>query len=119
MYMYVYVFVFKGINDVVFSQLFIALYYHLKCYITLNLLLYLYILLTFSNILVSEVEKQLQGSSTPQMSYKKPHSGSTGNINNMVLVADQVQSNLFDFPSEKFCLLHVSYRIFIRKVKGI
>ncbi|XP_014292361.1 tyrosine-protein kinase Abl isoform X2 [Halyomorpha halys] len=44
-----------------------------------------------SNIM-EEVEKQLQGSSTPQMPYKKPHSGSTGNINNMVLVADQVQT---------------------------
>uniref|UniRef100_A0A0K8TET8 Tyrosine-protein kinase n=1 Tax=Lygus hesperus TaxID=30085 RepID=A0A0K8TET8_LYGHE len=41
-----------------------------------------------SNI-IEEVEKQLQGSTTPQLPYKKPHSGSTGNIHSMVLMADQ------------------------------
>ncbi|KAF6200462.1 hypothetical protein GE061_004905 [Apolygus lucorum] len=41
-----------------------------------------------SNI-IEEVEKQLQGSTTPQLPYKKPHSGSTGNIHSMVLMSDQ------------------------------
>ncbi|RZF46377.1 hypothetical protein LSTR_LSTR007910 [Laodelphax striatellus] len=40
-----------------------------------------------SNI-IEEVEKQLQGSLTPQLPYKKPHAGSTGNIHNLVLLAD-------------------------------
>ncbi|XP_054273838.1 tyrosine-protein kinase Abl isoform X2 [Macrosteles quadrilineatus] len=41
-----------------------------------------------SNI-IEEVEKQLQGSNTPQLPYKKPHTGSTGNIHSLVLVSDQ------------------------------
>lgn len=42
--------------------------------------------------LFPEVEKQLQGSLTPLLSYKKPHSGSTGNIHGMVLAGEQVPS---------------------------
>ncbi|XP_046682989.1 tyrosine-protein kinase Abl isoform X3 [Homalodisca vitripennis] len=41
-----------------------------------------------SNI-IEEVEKQLQGSNTPQLPYKKPHTGSTGNIHSLVLLSDQ------------------------------
>lgn len=43
-----------------------------------------------SNI-IEEVEKQLQGSSTPQLPYKKPHGGSTGNIHSLVVMAEQQQ----------------------------
>jgi abelson tyrosine-protein kinase 1 len=39
---------------------------------------------------VAEVEKQLQGSGTPQLAYKKPHAGSTGNIHGLVMMSDQV-----------------------------
>uniref|UniRef100_A0A1B6DYH9 Tyrosine-protein kinase n=1 Tax=Clastoptera arizonana TaxID=38151 RepID=A0A1B6DYH9_9HEMI len=41
-----------------------------------------------SNI-IDEVEKQLQGSSTPQLPYKKPHAGSTGNIHSLVVMSEQ------------------------------
>ncbi|XP_066992993.2 tyrosine-protein kinase Abl isoform X3 [Anabrus simplex] len=40
--------------------------------------------------ITEEVEKQLQGSATPQLSYKKPHAGSTGNIHGMVIMSEQV-----------------------------
>ncbi|KAK9500975.1 hypothetical protein O3M35_002120 [Rhynocoris fuscipes] len=53
-----------------------------------------------SNI-IDEVEKQLQGSTTPQLPYKKPHSGSTGNIHSMVLMADQVQPENVVSPGSK------------------
>lgn len=43
-----------------------------------------------SHVHVAEVEKQLQGSATPQLAYKKPHAGSTGNIHGLVMVSDQV-----------------------------
>jgi hypothetical protein len=43
-----------------------------------------------SDVHVAEVEKQLQGSATPQLAYKKPHAGSTGNIHGLVMVTDQV-----------------------------
>ena len=39
---------------------------------------------------VAEVEKQLQGSGTPQLAYKKPHAGSTGNIHGLVVMSEQV-----------------------------
>jgi hypothetical protein len=39
---------------------------------------------------VTEVEKQLQGSVTPQLSYKKPHAGSTGNIHGLVAMSEQM-----------------------------
>ena len=39
---------------------------------------------------VTEVEKQLQGSVTPQLSYKKPHAGSTGNIHGLVVMSEQM-----------------------------
>ncbi|XP_060520984.1 tyrosine-protein kinase Abl isoform X2 [Cylas formicarius] len=45
--------------------------------------------------ITEEVEKQLQGNDvpiplgTPHMSYKKSHSGSTGNIHGLVVIADQ------------------------------
>jgi hypothetical protein len=39
---------------------------------------------------VAEVEKQLQGSGTPQLAYKKPHAGSTGNIHGLVMMSEQV-----------------------------
>ena len=39
---------------------------------------------------VTEVEKQLQGSATPQLSYKKPHAGSTGNIHGLVVMSEQM-----------------------------
>jgi hypothetical protein len=44
----------------------------------------------------TEVEKQLQGNEsavplgTPHMSYKKSHSGSTGNIHGLVGLSDQM-----------------------------
>jgi hypothetical protein len=44
----------------------------------------------------AEVEKQLQGNEsavplgTPHMSYKKSHSGSTGNIHGLVGLSDQM-----------------------------
>nr|CAD7396685.1 unnamed protein product [Timema poppensis] len=38
---------------------------------------------------MTEVEKQLQGSGTPQLSYKKPHAGSTGNIHGLVVMSEQ------------------------------
>jgi hypothetical protein len=41
-------------------------------------------------IYVAEVEKQLQGSGTPQLAYKKPHAGSTGNIHGLVMMSEQV-----------------------------
>ncbi|XP_073974449.1 tyrosine-protein kinase Abl isoform X2 [Rhodnius prolixus] len=53
-----------------------------------------------SNI-IDEVEKQLQGNTTPQLPYKKPHSGSTGNIHSMVLMADQVQPESMVSPGNK------------------
>ena len=40
--------------------------------------------------LFTEVEKQLQGSVTPQLSYKKPHAGSTGNIHGLVVMSEQM-----------------------------
>jgi hypothetical protein len=42
------------------------------------------------NVRVTEVEKQLQGSVTPQLSYKKPHAGSTGNIHGLVMMSEQM-----------------------------
>jgi hypothetical protein len=42
------------------------------------------------NACVTEVEKQLQGSATPQLSYKKPHAGSTGNIHGLVAMSEQM-----------------------------
>ena len=39
---------------------------------------------------ITEVEKQLQGSVTPQLSYKKPHAGSTGNIHGLVVMSEQM-----------------------------
>jgi hypothetical protein len=42
------------------------------------------------NVHVAEVEKQLQGSGTPQLAYKKPHAGSTGNIHGLVMMSEQV-----------------------------
>jgi hypothetical protein len=36
------------------------------------------------------VEKQLQESGTPQLAYKKPHAGSTGNIHGLVVMSEQV-----------------------------
>jgi hypothetical protein len=42
------------------------------------------------NVHVTEVEKQLQGSGTPQLAYKKPHAGSTGNIHGLVVMSEQV-----------------------------
>lgn len=45
-----------------------------------------------------EVEKQLQGGEgavcmgTPHMSYKKSHSGSTGNLHGLVGLTDQTQA---------------------------
>lgn len=46
-------------------------------------------------VFFAEVEKQLQGSEaaiplgTPHLSYKKSHSGSTGNIHGLVGASDQ------------------------------
>ncbi|KAK3929109.1 Tyrosine-protein kinase Abl [Frankliniella fusca] len=44
-----------------------------------------------------EVEKELQGAAggctTPLMSYKKPHAGSTGNIHGLVVLADQAAAS--------------------------
>ncbi|GLH07868.1 Tyrosine-protein kinase Src64B [Gryllus bimaculatus] len=40
--------------------------------------------------ITEEVEKQLQGNVTPQLSYKKPHAGSTGNIHGLVVMSDQI-----------------------------
>ncbi|XP_069686390.1 tyrosine-protein kinase Abl isoform X3 [Periplaneta americana] len=40
--------------------------------------------------ITEEVEKQLQGSGTPQLAYKKPHAGSTGNIHGLVVMSEQV-----------------------------
>ncbi|XP_023725314.1 tyrosine-protein kinase Abl isoform X3 [Cryptotermes secundus] len=40
--------------------------------------------------ITEEVEKQLQGSGTPQLAYKKPHAGSTGNIHGLVMMSEQV-----------------------------
>lgn len=49
---------------------------------------------------VAEVEKQLQGSNTPQLPYKKTHSGSTGNIHSLVLLSEQSSSgNLRCIPN--------------------
>jgi hypothetical protein len=42
------------------------------------------------NVHVTEVEKQLQESGTPQLAYKKPHAGSTGNIHGLVVMSEQV-----------------------------
>ncbi|PSN33486.1 Tyrosine-protein kinase Abl [Blattella germanica] len=43
--------------------------------------------------ITEEVEKQLQGSGTPQLAYKKPHAGSTGNIHGLVIMSEQVASS--------------------------
>ncbi|XP_021917496.1 tyrosine-protein kinase Abl isoform X5 [Zootermopsis nevadensis] len=40
--------------------------------------------------ITEEVEKQLQESGTPQLAYKKPHAGSTGNIHGLVVMSEQV-----------------------------
>ncbi|XP_075229054.1 tyrosine-protein kinase Abl isoform X2 [Lycorma delicatula] len=53
-----------------------------------------------SNI-IEEVEKQLQGSVTPQLPYKKPHGGSTGNIHNLVLISDQAVAGSSAAPVTK------------------
>lgn len=42
--------------------------------------------------ITEEVEKQLQGGGTPQLSYKKPHAGSTGNIHGLVVMSEQMAS---------------------------
>lgn len=49
-------------------------------------------------IYISEVEKQLQGNEgalplTPHMSYKKSHSGSTGNIHGLVGLTESTGGN--------------------------
>lgn len=48
-------------------------------------------------MLYLEVEKELQGAAgsctTPLMSYKKPHAGSTGNIHGLVVLADQAAAS--------------------------
>ncbi|CAH0390780.1 unnamed protein product [Bemisia tabaci] len=41
-----------------------------------------------SNI-IEEVEKQLQGSNTPTLAYKKPHTGSSSNIHSLTIISDQ------------------------------
>lgn len=47
--------------------------------------------------IIEEVEKELQGAagscSTPLLSYKKPHAGSTGNIHGLVVLADQAAAS--------------------------
>ncbi|XP_052121364.1 tyrosine-protein kinase Abl isoform X3 [Frankliniella occidentalis] len=47
--------------------------------------------------IIEEVEKELQGATgsctTPLMSYKKPHAGSTGNIHGLVVLADQAAAS--------------------------
>lgn len=60
-----------------------------RFYFCLNIIVCLFVLFV-------EVEKQLQGSEpppiplgTPHMSYKKSHSGSTGNIHGLVGLSDQ------------------------------
>ncbi|XP_049962448.1 tyrosine-protein kinase Abl isoform X1 [Schistocerca serialis cubense] len=42
--------------------------------------------------ITEEVEKQLQGGGTLQLSYKKPHAGSTGNIHGLVVMSEQMAS---------------------------
>jgi hypothetical protein len=61
----------------------------------------------------TEVEKQLQGNEsavplgTPHMSYKKSHSGSTGNIHGLVGLSDQMAAGeTASFFFFNFCWLY-------------
>lgn len=64
-------------------------------------------------VFLAEVEKQLQGSVTPQLPYKKPHGGSTGSIHNLVLISDQAVAGMFVIYLILFRLIIIFFLYFL------